>query len=357
MSWIAVSGEGASWVCPDRFGGMAHDRDILMPRGSIVIETRLSSAARPQTLLAYERVHPWKGALSVRAMPGGEIVLELSQGDDVVHSVLQHGHDERTDVLRVTFSWDSEARWGRITAERPDADTMVVEDTPPPPPLLLEDIYSLVRRPQLVEKDKDVVFFAVSDAIEPVGPMATLVGQVPVLTPQGYRPISTLRCGDTVETRSRGIVPVLARVTRRVPALGSFQPVRLRAPYFGLHRDLVVAPYQRLVIGGAEVEYIFGREEVLIPAISLANGFAAVYEHGAQMIRYHQLLLPGHEPMISAEAELESLYVGRMRRRKDLIRHSLLSEVPGNLIPEHARAGLKVLRPFEAITLAEARAA
>ncbi|WP_425073941.1 Hint domain-containing protein [Sagittula sp. S175] len=357
MSWIALSGQGLAWVCPERFGTTAASRDILMPRGSIVIETRISPEDRPQTLLAYERGHPWKGSFSVRAVPGGGIVLVMSQGEDVFHTVLQHRHDSRTDVLRVTFHWDSEARYGRITVERPESDAVVSQDTPPPPPMLLEDIYTLVRRPQLIEKDEDVLFFAVSDEIEPVGPMPSLVGQVPVLTPDGYKPVSSLTTGDTVVTRNHGIVPVLARVTRRVPALGTFQPVRLRAPYFGLRRDLVVAPYQRLVIGGSEVEYLFGREAVLIPAISLVNGFAAVYEQGVQMVRYHQLLLPGHEPVISAEAELETLYVGRLRRNRAQISRTLLSDVPASLIPEHARAGLKVLGSFEAITLAEARAA
>lgn len=357
MSWIAISGQGTDWVCPDRFGGTAARRDVLMPRGSILIETRLSPYDRPQTLLSYERAHPWKGSLSVQAVPGGAIVLVLSQGEEVFHTVLQHRHDARTDVLRVTFCWDSEARWGRIAVERPETDDVVLQDTPPPPPLLLEDIYTLVRRPQLIEKDEDVLFFAVSDEIEPVGPMPSLVGQVPVLTPSGYRPVSSLRCGDTVKTAEGAVVPVLARVSRRVPALGSFQPVRLRAPYFGLQRDLVVAPYQRLVIGGSEVEYLFGNEAVLIPAIALVNGFAAVYEKGVQMIRYHQLLLPGHEAVISAQARLETLYVGRMRRRREQVAQSLLAEVPGAMLPEHARAGLKVLRPFEAITLAEARAA
>lgn len=357
MSWIAISGQGRAWACPDRVGSSAEARNVLMPRGSIMVETRLSPDGRPQTLLSYERGYPWHGSISFRAVPGGAIVLVMSQGEDVFHTVLSHKHDARTDVVRVTFSWDSEARFGRIAVERPEDDTVVVQDTPAPPPMLLEDIYTLTRRPQLVEMDPDVIFFAVSDRIEPVGPMPSLVGQTPILTPMGYRPVQTLKCGDTVLTRDHGVVPVLGRIERRVPALGSFQPVRLRAPYFGLRHDLVVAPHQRLVIGGSEVEYIFGREQVLIPALSLVNGFAALYEEGTQMIRYHQLLLPGHEPVVSASAQLETLYVGRLRRRKDQLAQSLLADVPRNLMPEHARAGLKVLRPFEAITLAEARAA
>lgn len=357
MSWIAMAGQGLSWTCPQRIDDRAQARSVLMPRGSIMVETRLSTEVRPQTLLSYERAHPWPGSISMQAVPGGGIVLVLTQGGEVFHTVLRHRQDSRTDILRVTFSWDSEARQGRITVEQPESDRVVAQDTPPPPPMLLEDVYTLARRPQLVETDRDVVFLAVSDRIEPVGPMPSLVAQVPVETPRGPRPVSELQLGDTVTTRQGGIVPVLARVTRRVPALGSFRPVRMRAPYFGLRHDLVVAPHQRLVIGGSEVEYIFGRERVLIPALSLVDGFAAVYEEGVLQVRYHQLLLPGHEPVISAGVELESLYAGRLRRRRDHLSRTLLADVDIALLPEHARAGLKVLRPFEAITLAEARAA
>jgi hypothetical protein len=54
---------------------------------------------------------------------------------------------------------------------------------------------------------------------------------------------------------------------------------------------------------------------------------------------------------------LETLFVGRMRRNAALVGASVLSDVPRGLIPEHHRAGYQVLRSFEAITLAEARAA
>lgn len=357
MSWIAYTGEGRSWVCPETFGKTAQQRDVLMSRGSIVIETRLSSDDRPQTLLSYQRVHPWPGALSFRAVPGGAIILVMVQGDDVFHTVLQPKLSARADVLRVTFSWDSEARKGRIVVERPESDEVVIQDTPPPPPLLLDDIYTLARRPQLCEMDADVQFFAVSDEIEPIGPMASVLGPMPVLTPYGYRPIRDLRCGDTVQTGDGQIAPVLARVERRVPGMGSFKPIRIRAPYFGLRHDMIVAPQQRLVVGGSEVEYLFGREAVLIPAASLVNGYTALYECDVHLVSYHQLLLPRHQAFISAGIEMESLYVGRLRRSRDQLRQTLLADVPSGLIPEQAREGFKVLDPFEAITLAEARAA
>lgn len=357
MSWIAISGADLAWVCPQVFGGSVQGRAAMLARGSLMIETRLSPEGRPQTLLSYKRSHPWEGGISLQAIPGGGIVLVMSQGGEIFHTVLSHGRDARTDVLRLTFSWDSPARWGRLAVERPESDQVEMLVTPPPPPLMLEDLYTMTLRPQLCEMDRDVVFFAVSNRIEPIGPMPSLTSAVPIATPQGYRPLRDLRCGDTVLSRDNGTVPVLHVVERTVPALGSFQPVRLRAPYFGLRRDIVVAPHQRLVIGGSEVEYIFGREAVLIPAINLVNGFAAVYEEGHRLVRYCHLLLPGHEALIAADAAVESLYAGRLRRNKDRLSASLLATCPPGLLPEHHRAGYQVLRPFEAITLAEARAA
>lgn len=357
MTWIAISGREQAWVCPETFKTAGAPRDLLLARGTIMIETRLSPEDRPQTLLSYRRRHPWEGSISVQAVPGGGVILVLTQGEAVFHTVLQGRHHARTDVLRVTYSWDSERRFGRIAVEQPESDNVEIRMTPPPPPLMLEDIHSLTRRPQLCQIDPDVIFFAVSDCIEPIGPMPSVTGQTPVLTPRGYCCMSQLQSGDTLRTARNGVVPVLMRVSRRVPALGSFQPVRLRAPYFGLLQDIVVAPTQRLVISGTDVEYLFGREAVLVAAGSLVNGYAAVLEPGHLQVCYHHLLLPSHEPLVAAGLELESLYVGRLRRHKVQLEQSLLRACPPGLLPEHARLNLKVLRSFETITLTEARAA
>lgn len=357
MSWIAISGADQRWTDPTVFNAVLHPRDQLLSRGSLVIETRISPEGRPQTLLAYDRTHPWPGSLSLQALPGGSIVLVMSQNGEVCHTLLDVPSETRTDVLRVTLSWDLERRWGRLAVERPESDAVAMRETPALPRLVLDDVYTMVQRPQLIRQDNDVVFLAVSDEVEPVGPMPSLMGNVPVATPQGYRALRDLDCGDTVYTRDSGVVPVLHRVTRTVPALGSFQPVRLRAPYLGLQRDIIVAPHQRLVIGGSEVEYLFGREAVLVSARSLVNGFAAVREVGHLLVRYAHLLLPKHSAFIAAGAACESLYVGRLRRDKDRLAASLLAECPPGMMPEQHRAGHQVLHPFEAITLTEARAA
>ena len=150
--------------------------------------------------------------------------------------------------------------------ELPETDGLHTAPMNPPHPMPLGNLKTTLTDPRQREMDDDVAFVALSDEIEPLGPMPGLVGSTPVLTPDGYLPVGHLRRGDLVTTESGETVPVLQSISRRVPARGSFQPIRLRAPYFGLRRDIVVAPHQRLVIRGSQVEYMFGKEAVLVPA-------------------------------------------------------------------------------------------
>ncbi|MHA7875302.1 Hint domain-containing protein [Roseivivax sp.] len=356
MSWIAVSDAERRWSHAAVFGPDAQARYRLQTRGSIVIETRLSPEGRPQTLLGYERRHPWAGRISFQAVPGGGVVVILAQGDAVFHSVVPPESEERTDTLRLTFSWDAPARWGRLTVERPESDRVRMLETPPPPPLMLEDLYTMIERPELCERDRDVIYCAISDAVEPVGPMPSLTAGTPVETLRGPRRADALRPGDRVLTLG-GAQEVVAVVTREVPAMGAFAPVTLRAPYLGLTRDITIAPQQRLVIGGSDVEYLFGREAVLIPAEALANGFTGYRAQTGTVLSYVQVVLARHDALRVAGAGLESLYLGRLRRDRALRAASLFAGLEDARFPEHLRAGYQTLRPFEAVTLAEARAA
>lgn len=357
MSWIAMSGQGKSWVCPRTFEKGAAQVPPWLLRGSILIEVDLAPASQPETILSYRRAAPMEAAFSMQMLPDGQIALKTKQGETEFVTALTCSHQGRCETVRITLSWDCAAGFGQFAIEQPKLQTVQAIAIPALAPVLLADILALIRRSQPVDLHPDVVFFAVSDDVEPVGPMPSLLGQTPVLTPTGYRPVAGLQCGDTVKTPQDGVVPVLHRVSRVVPAFGSFRPVRLCAPYFGLLQDVVVAPHQALLIRGSEVEYMFGKETVLVPASSLVNGFAAAYEDGLGVVEYHQLLLPAQEPLIAAGAEVQSLYVGRLRRDAAALNQSLLAKVPRNLMPEHASLGLMVLGPFEAITLTEARAA
>lgn len=362
MAWIAISDAAESRFNPEGLGpeggtDLRQLQDGALAQGSLMVESRLSPDGHPQILLSFERLHPRPYKLSVQAVPGGGLVLVIADGDNVFHTALHHNAQDRADILRITYAWDVTRGWGRLAIERPEYDRIASVEFDNAPPLHLEDIRVISMDPRRRHLDKDVLFFAVSDRVEPVGPMPSLTDDVPVLCQGHYEMAGRLSRGDMVETLESGLSPVLQVVRRTVPACGSFRPVRLRAPYFGLVRDVIVAPDQRLVVGGSEVEYTFGREAVLVPARHLVNGISAMALSGMMTMTYVQVILPRHDSIIAAGCPLESLYVGRIRRNRAQRDASLLAPFERALLPEHARSPYLMIRPFEAVTLMQRRAA
>lgn len=359
MGWLCVATKAAGcrrFADPEpRADGVSPN---LMPRGTLVLETFLSGENGPQILFAFDRSSPVIGRFSIQALPTGGIVLVNALGDDIRHATLAFKADGRLDAVRISYSWDAEAGWGRLTMEHPATETIESLAVPAPLALPLDDLTFALQHTLEAEMTDGLVFVALSDEIEPVGPMPALTSAVPVLTPEGERPVADIRRGDLVITAEGARVPVLQVVSRTVPTLGTFQPVRLRAPYFGLTRDIIVAPAQRLVMRGTEVEYMFGREAVLVPARHLINDRSAFFcAQELDLVTYHHLLLPGHEVIRAGGSSLESLYIGRMRRRPDELICSVLAGFDRKRLPEHARPAWPVLKPFEAVTLATTRAA
>lgn len=365
MTWIAIADQdggqfslkGLSVQKSDSSDQDA-DLDKVMPRGSILLETRVSPDERPQIILGLERSFDHNVRFTMQALPGGGLSLVHARGRDILHGVLNHDSAAvRTDILRVTYSWDMQHDWARLSVERPDAGRSFQKVLSGPLNMMLSDIQDLVKNPASRFLAPDVLFFAVSDRIEPIGPMPGMTASTPVTTPSGPVAIGSLNRGDLVETLDGDLVPVLRVLRRTVPAYGLFEPVRLRHPYFGLERDMVVSPCQRLVIGGSRVEYLFSAEHVLVPSRHLINGSAAIREAGHQLVTYTQVLLPDHQAIEACGTFVESLNIGRIRRNRDILRSSLLGQYPRHSLPEHSMPAYPVLGSFEALILAEQRAA
>ena len=69
--------------------------------------------------------------------------------------------------------------------------------------------------------------------------------------------------------------------------------------------DLFVAAQQRVALAGAEVEYLFGEDEVLVEARHLVNGQSALWERPRPMVRYYSLLLDGAAVIDAAGCRME----------------------------------------------------
>ena len=363
MAWIALSHQNGCQF--DRHGlspgsdGLAliHD-DALMVRGSLVIETRLLDTRRPEPLLLFAQGGDWPIKLELRAVPGGGVNLVLEQAGSVLHHTLNQTDTGRADLLRLTYSWDSPRQWGRLALERVEDDQVQMVDLRAPRPWRLADLQTLLMPGPFRYTAPEVQFIALSDQIEPVGPMPTLDPETPIATPDGYRALSDLQRGDLVLTGEGRSVPVLQVLRRQVPTCGSFRPIQLRAPYFGLQRDITVAPAQRLVLSGSEVEYLFGHQSVLVPARHLTGTHTAFQSSTAHPVStYLQLLLPDHDAPLAAGAVVESMFIGRLRRNRAKLAASLLGGIGAQGLPEHGQSKYPVLKAFDATILAERRVA
>lgn len=366
MAWIAIADHSGAQFDAQGLGPLGArpnaqfeslPADLLVSRGSLVIETGLTPHKRPQPLLTFSQSVSGPLQISLQAIPGGGLILVIANGEDLQHCAISHAETGRTDVLRITYSWNAPARAGLVAVERSESDAVMLMPVQAPKPIMMRDLRALCLGEGARVFSEDVVYFAAATHIEPVGPAPTLAPETPVLTPDGYCAVGSLRRGDTIVTPDGSVVPIVHRVDREVPARGSYTPIRLRAPYFGLQRDILVAPDQRLVIGGSEVEYLFGQEAVLAPARHLSGASAAVAAHRPGTIRYCQLLLPEHEALDAAGTAAESLYVGRIRRKPDLLAASSLAKLKQSSLPDHGQSLYPVLRPYDAQVLADYRAA
>ncbi|AZV80567.1 hypothetical protein EBB79_21195 [Parasedimentitalea marina] len=323
-----------------------------------MVELRLPNSQRPEPMVLFTQDGDWPVRLALRAVPGGGLNLVLEQSGTIEHRTLNPTESGRTDLLRLTYSWDAPRRWGRLALERVDGGLAQIVDLKNPRPWRLADLKAMLQPSPFRFVSSDVQYLALSDQIEPVGPMPSLAEHTPIATPQGYRSLATLQRGDLVLAGDGTTVPVLHVVRRSMPTLGSFHPIRLRAPYFGLQQDIDVAPSQRLVLSGSEVEYLFGQQSVLVPARHLLATHTALQPMIDQPVKtFMQLLLPDHAAPLAAGAVVESLFIGRLRRDKTRLAASLLAEFDRSSLPEHGRSKYPVLRSFDATVLAERRIA
>lgn len=344
--------------------------DALMLQGSLVIEMSIPDSRRPEPLLMFSQGGDWPIDLRIQAVPGGGVSLVLQQAGSLSHATLNPSGSGRAGQVRLTYTWDSLAGSAHLALERADSDRVQIAQLPPPRPWRYQDLKTLVSSGPLRFAASALSYMAVSDRLEPVGPTPGLAPTSQVATPQGYRPVDSLQRGDLVLSETGSSLPVLHVLHRELPALGIFRPVVLRAPYFDLQQSLQVSASQRVVLSGSEVEYMFGRHAVLVPARHLlgtpvatagqAGGPAAGQASGLSSgltTRYTQLVLPDHAPLLVAGAVLESLYLGSLRRDALRLSASQLANVAATTLPEHGPPRYPVLGAFDAAVLAERRVA
>ncbi|AML50996.1 Hint domain-containing protein [Falsihalocynthiibacter arcticus] len=323
--------------------------------GSLIVEVEISAERTGQiVLLEYSAVGDWNQRFSLRLDPTGQTVLEMVNGQNRQTMSVATGTSMRDRSMRITYSWDMKHQRSLLTIENLLEGVLVQAEKRTAIEFPIHIVERLTVLRQTTRADSATVFFGISDRVEPVGLAATIAAGAPVMTPRGPKAIERLRVGDEILTRDNGPQIVRWVGSRHVPTKGSFQPLRLSAPYFGLTHDLLVAPEQRLLVGGAEVEYLFGEEEILVEARHLVNGRTAFKESRFSAIQYYQVLLDNHEVIDVSGGSLESLYTGSICDDPELLQTTLLAKMPAGTLPRHLNLARPLLRSYEALSLRSA---
>lgn len=361
MSWIALTdlhapvfnirGIGVSADAPGARAPMQPDE--VLPLGTMMMELRFNvEPDETRALIAYRRRRDWLREVFVSLDGSGRLEMAFRQGRNRSNALLRFPVPARDSRMRITYAWNAPERSGLVTIELLDEGRMFQAGVGTPVPLPPEDIRVMIRNGRRTEIAPILGYLAFSDAVEPVGFGTGIAAGTVVETPEGPRPVDKLRLGDTVITATSGLQPVRWIGKREVPALGAFRPVRLRAPFFGLASDVLMAPDHRVRLDVAEAEYMFGTDDILMPAGHLVNGKHARREGKARLVDYYQVLLDVHDCLLHDGVWAESLYVGTIARRPDVVRTTVLGQMPASAIPEHRNFARHQLNDFEARSLA-----
>ncbi len=356
----APAASGATWLMfrdfarPPAAGGSTPHAESLHMKGSLVLEFRPRRGAG--LLLHLEASSPGPGLAPARIMQDrqGGISLHLFPGHGQRIIRLSHMPDAATWPCRLTWAWDIGRERGWLTLENlQDGRLKQVEFIQRMAP----DTASL---PRLAERQPlpgampritmQAGFIGLSRVIEPVGLVAGIGAGTPIETPHGPRPIEDLRPGDHVLTE-RGPLPVRAVPGREVPCAGHFAPLRLRAPFLGLRHAITLAPEQRILLAGSEIEYLFGHERVLCELGQLQKLRITMPETRSKRMRMYQLLLDRPAILNAAGCRIESLDIGRIRNAPGLVATSILSGLRRDELPLHESPACPVLAPHEARAL------
>jgi hypothetical protein len=224
MTWLALSDHNDRRLSLRGLGIDKQDQPLLVDdpntplmRGTILFETRISAEQDPKVLFAIKATEPDLRSLTFQTIAGGGVSVVQVQGGQKTHASLPLRAAEDLDTIRVTYSWDVIAQSGRLTIEYPGKTMLSTTRVAHPQPLSLTDIRGLMLGNGDQTFAQDMCFAALSNQIEPIGPMPTMLPDTPLATPQGYQPVANLRPGDTVMTHAAGIVPVLHRISLCLP--------------------------------------------------------------------------------------------------------------------------------------------
>jgi len=346
MRWLALCDADG----PFGTGSVSDRADGLLDCGSLVAEFTLSARSGPPLMLMdYADERGWPRQLSIAQTAEGSITLLHRQADSIATAAVSLPLPAEATMLRLTYSWDARRRLSQLAAELPALGRLAVVRGSNPLPLPMDDMAAIAGGAGRF--GGQLAWLGFTNAIERIGHVPGVIGATLVRTPAGMKRLDSLRPGDLVATREHGALPLRWIGGIEMPARGSFAPVRLRAPFFGNRSDLVVSVNQKVMLSGAEVEYLFGEDEVTVEAGRLVDGRTALAERRRSLVRFYSVLLDHHALLDADGGGVESLFVAANRSDQSPEYGWLRDSLKPVALPSHPHPALLALRGYEAVTL------
>ena len=151
--------------------------------------------------------------------------------------------------------------------------------------------------------DVQTAFSNINDL--PQAPANTgMMAHTRVASPDGPRRIDELKAGALV-LNAQGQTTTVRHVLTTDAPRNSFM---IRAPYFGLDQDLVLAPEQKIVISSVIAEYLFGEETIMVPVWALNDGTKVGHYETRKSDRMYQLQLDSPATLAIGRCEVSALH-------------------------------------------------
>lgn len=358
MTWIGLRDRHEGQFMPGGLRSPARsfaDRseDSVLACGSLQLECAFTPGHGATPLLHYDATDPWPSRLTLFFDASGVLTFSHRLGDANQWVRLETGLTAPVKGLIVTYCWDAPQRRGRLSLFDPETGRLWHTDMQGPMPLSLRDARRIATDRGLARIGADTEWVGLSEAVVPIGPMPGLDGAARIALPGGQaQRIDQIETGQIVQTVDGDRAQVRWVGSAEVIARGRFAPVRLRAPFHDLGRDIIVSPDQRLHLAGSDVEYLFGVEEVSAAAGHLLDQRSVLPAQSTPTQRYWQVLLDRPAAILVEGCAVESFDCGPVCQDPAMLRLTVLVDLPAELLPCSTRSPVPVLQGYEAMTLA-----
>lgn len=305
---------------------------------------------RPFKIVDFCSNRDWFRSFVIYHNADGTISIEHKQGNERRYVRLS-GMRCNAGRAQISYSWDAPKRTGSLAIECLETGAFAQASFADPFPLLAADAVELSVPGAHCRHDTALTSVSLADCQMPIGPAPSLGKGTLVMSDNGFRPVEALRLGDIIMTEQNGPQPIRWIVSEECPTVGATKPIRLRAPYFGLGRDVVLAASQQVQLPGAHPDYLLGKDRVLVEVGQLLAHPGAQFEDQHATHTQYQILLDMPDCINACGLWLESLYVGQLAEAKSLLAATRFAELTPEMMPRHRAPTCAPLSKYEAQTL------